>query len=101
MEFKRAFETGKFPEIVVSKVKRKDGSTAFVEVKPVPVVEQDVLVGSMGVIRDITGRMKMEDELKHRLDEVERLNKLMVGRELKMEQFRKEIVRLRDRLRVS
>ncbi len=101
MEFKRAFETGKFPEIVVSKVKRKDGSTAFVEVKPVLVVEQDVLVGSMGVIRDITGRMKMEDELKHRLDEVERLNKLMVGRELKMEQFRKEIVRLRDRLRMS
>lgn len=55
----------------------------------------------MGVIRDITGRMKMEDELKNRLDEVERLNKLMVGRELKMEQFRKEIVRLRQRLRVS
>jgi predicted nucleic acid-binding Zn-ribbon protein len=41
----------------------------------------------------------MENELKQRLDEVERLNKLMVGRELKMEQFRKEIARLRDRVR--
>jgi PAS domain S-box-containing protein len=100
-EFKKAFETGRLPEVVVSKVIRKDGGTAFVEVRPVPVIEQGSLVGSMGVIRDVTERITMEDEIKHRLDEVERLNKLMVGRELKMEGLRKEIVRLREKLRES
>jgi PAS domain S-box-containing protein len=98
-EFKKAFETGRFPEVVVSKVIRKDGGTAFVEVRPVPVIEQGSLVGSIGVIRDVTERITMEDEIKHRLDEVERLNKLMVGRELKMEGLRKEIVRLGEKFR--
>ncbi|MBI5286426.1 MAG: hypothetical protein HY878_02395 [Deltaproteobacteria bacterium] len=37
----------------------------------------------------------MEDELKRKLDEIERINKLMVGRELKMEEMRREIQDLR------
>ncbi|MFQ5586249.1 MAG: PAS domain S-box protein, partial [Thermodesulfobacteriota bacterium] len=39
-------------------------------------------------------RMRINERLKQKLDEVERINKLMVGRELKMEEMRKEIGRL-------
>lgn len=40
-----------------------------------------------------------EEELKQKLDEVERINRLMVGRELKMEEMRKEIKRLQERVK--
>lgn len=38
------------------------------------------------------------EELRIKLDEMERLNKLMVGRELKMEEMRKEIQALKLRI---
>lgn len=50
------------------------------------------------IIRDITARKKMEDELKSRLEQFERLNKLMVGRELRMEELKKEIQSLENSL---
>lgn len=40
---------------------------------------------------DITERKRTEEALKRQLDEVERLNRLMVGRELKMEEMRNKI----------
>ncbi len=51
-----------------------------------------------GVIRDITERRKLEEELEERVVELERFNKIMIGRELKMEELRKEIVGLRLRI---
>jgi hypothetical protein len=39
----------------------------------------------------------MEEELRRRLDEMERIMALMVGRELKMEELRKEIRELREK----
>jgi len=43
-------------------------------------------------------RRRLENELRQRLDKVEKMNKLMVGRELKMEELRKEIKRLKARI---
>lgn len=51
----------------------------------------------MAVIRDISYRKDLEDRLKVKLCEMERLNKLMVGRELKMEELRAEIRTLRSK----
>ncbi len=51
----------------------------------------------MAIIRDDTRRRKLEDELKTRLVEMERLTKLMVGREIKMEELRKEVLELREK----
>lgn len=50
------------------------------------------------VLRDISTRRTLEEELRRRLVEMERLNKLMVGRELKMEELREEIRELRSKL---
>ncbi len=59
-----------------------------------------VLEGDLisGMTIDITERKALEAELKQNLEESERINKLMVGRELKMEDLRKEVHALRSRL---
>lgn len=50
------------------------------------------------LIGEIYMRKKAVEELRIKLDEMERLNKLMVGRELKMEEMRKEIQALKLRI---
>ncbi|MBI5343787.1 MAG: PAS domain S-box protein [Deltaproteobacteria bacterium] len=50
------------------------------------------------VIRDVTSRLALEKDIKDRLLEMERLNRLMVGRELKMEELRQEIRELREKI---
>ncbi|MEI7604412.1 MAG: PAS domain S-box protein [bacterium] len=50
--------------------------------------------GFVGTIEDITERKNAEDELKKRNQELEQLNKLMLGRELKMIDMKKEIEKI-------
>lgn len=52
----------------------------------------------MAIIRDDRVRKSLEEELKTRLDETERFTRLMVGREIKMEELRREIAALREKL---
>lgn len=54
---------------------------------------------AIGIIRDITERKRQGEELKKGIAEMERMNKLMVGRELKMEELREEVRVLRQRLK--
>lgn len=48
---------------------------------------------------DITERKKAEDELRENFDEVERMNRLMVGRELKIVELKEEIISLKARVK--
>lgn len=73
---------------------RKDGLRFPVELS----LSAEKLDGSwkfIGVIRDVTMRRKLENELEQRLAEMERMNRVMVGREIKMEELRREIRGLR------
>lgn len=44
-----------------------------------------------GVIHDITGRKKMESEIKKRINELEKFYKLSIGRELKMKELKDKL----------
>ena len=52
---------------------------------------------AIGIIRDITKRKEIEHALKGKMAELERMNALMVGRELKMIEMKKEIDELRKK----
>ena len=54
---------------------------------------------AIGIVRDITERKRQAEELKTGIAEMERMNKLMVGRELKMEELREEVRALRQRIK--
>lgn len=87
-------------EIVMAEdipVKRKDGSIFYTDVNSSPMT----LNGKkylLGIFRDITDRKKAEKEQKKHLEELENMNKLMVGRELKMIELKKENERLTKQL---
>lgn len=66
------------------------------------VYEEHVYIPENGFIRvyavDATERKRAEKALRREFDEVERLNKLMVGRELKMEEMREKIKEMESRI---
>lgn len=76
---------------------RKDGSTFAKEMSL-----SAARVGGRWVftamIRDISKRKRYEQALRARMDEIGRMNRLMVGRELKMEELRKKIRRLQKEI---
>ncbi len=71
---------------------KKNGSpiNCLMSVKSFP--EQGFIEGT---IIDITDRKKIEQDLREKVLEIEKMNKLMVGRELKMVELKKEIARLK------
>jgi CheY-like chemotaxis protein len=54
-------------------------------------------LGSTIVLRDITDRKKIQAELKNRLEELEKWQRLTIGRELKMIELKKRIKELENR----
>lgn len=56
------------------------------------------LIGLFGISRDITGRHHAEVELRRSLEELERFNRLAVGRELDMVHLKRQVNALAQRL---
>ena len=72
--------------------KRKDGST-FPTMMAVSLLkdEQGKPYGLAGFAQDITERKQAEEKLKKSMDEIERFNRLMVGREGRVIEMKKEV----------
>ena len=64
---------GKVPKPFEVTYHRKDGTTAFGEVRFSLIREKDKLVGIQAIMRDITERKKMEDELRRYSEHLEEL----------------------------
>jgi PAS domain S-box-containing protein len=60
----RAISDINYEELLEIPALRKDGSTVFVQLKHSPVMEGEKVVGTKGVIRDITPRKRTEEALK-------------------------------------
>lgn len=75
----------------------RDGTEFPIELS-ITAVNMNGVWNALGIIRDITARKTEEIEKNRTLDEFERMNRLMVGRELKMEDLRKEVRSLRERV---
>lgn len=54
---------------------------------------------SIGIIRDITVRKKMEKQLKDRIVELERFTTATISREIKMKEMRDKIKELEEKIK--
>lgn len=80
-------------------LKKKDGQPLVVEVMEgsVPMQKDGKIVGVMISCHDITERKRMEEALKKRNQELEQMNELMVGREMKMAEMKKRLAELENK----
>lgn len=91
-------KTGK-PVIVTHIHFDKEGNKFYAEVSAYPVKnEKGWVVQFIHVTRDITERVKLEEELKKKVFDLERFNKLSVGRELEMKKLKARIAELEGKL---
>jgi PAS domain S-box-containing protein/putative nucleotidyltransferase with HDIG domain len=61
--FRRKMQAGRAPEFINSQIVRPDGTRVFIEDKPASKVIAGKVVGSQGVVRDITERKRSEEAL--------------------------------------
>lgn len=71
---------------------RKDGSSFLSDYSVTPIVDKQLgYSGAVVVFRDVTEHRKNQRELQQRMDELERFNRLTLGREDRMIQLKQEI----------
>lgn len=75
--------------------KRKNGQPYFTLMSLRPIYFQDQ-PGWLATVLDIDDQVKTEENLKEKVKELERMNKLMVGRELKMIEL-KALLKMRNK----
>ncbi|HEC86521.1 MAG TPA: PAS domain S-box protein [Thermoplasmatales archaeon] len=80
-------------------IKEKNGVNKYYAVKASPLYDKSKRVlGKLIVIRDITEIKQTENELKEKIEELERYKKVTVGRELKMIELKKQIEEFQRKL---
>lgn len=70
----------------------KNGSTVYLETSGDPVLDPEgKVIAYRGLDKDVTKSKRASDELKKHAEDLEKLNKFMIGRELDMINLKKEI----------
>lgn len=93
---KLALKTGKAQPPYELELKGEKGRVIWVQVNESPLIENGKVVGIVGSLTDITALKKTTHQLEEQKEELEKINQLMVGRELKMVDLKEEIARLRQ-----
>ncbi len=95
----RAF-SGQQPFSIEYRLKRHDGVYAWVFARSVPHFTSDgVFLGYVGSCVDITERKEVEERNKNRIEEMEKMNRIMVERELKMIELKEQIKKLQGHVK--
>ncbi len=89
---RKVLQEGKLLDIPEEPIKTKNKGDRILHTKKIPVLnEKGVPVLLLGISEDITELKKEQEIIRQHQDELERLNKLMIGRELKMADLKKQI----------
>lgn len=72
-------------------IKSKGGSIRTFEVNSRPVHEDGKTTGVQVLLRDVTRRREILDQVARQTEELQRINKFMVGRELKMAELKQRL----------
>jgi PAS domain S-box-containing protein len=75
--------------------KRKDGTLYEEEMTINPIMTKGTITHFVAIKQDITQRNKQKFLLEQHTKELENMNKLMIGRELRMQELKKELEQLR------
>ena len=97
---KEVLATGKPIRNLEVRLIRKDGRKILTEVSTGVIKKEGKIIGLIAMVRDITERKRMEKEEKKRTAELEKFSKMAVGRELKMVELKKEIKKLKEKLKM-
>jgi PAS domain S-box-containing protein len=73
---------------------RKDGSIRIGDIRIGIIKKDGKITGIQAVIRDVTDRKKAEEDARKRTEELERINRLSIGREVRMSELKKRMEKL-------
>ncbi|MBU1963743.1 PAS domain S-box protein [Patescibacteria group bacterium] len=96
--FKEGLVKGKSTPELDLKIRCKNGQIKYIHISASQELENNKVVGFVNIIRDITEKRIAEKALQEKMDELERTNKAMVGREIKMIELKNKIKDLESRL---
>jgi PAS domain S-box-containing protein len=102
---KKSFQKA-FQDVVVNRLVKdlsmrfltKNGKTLYLEGNLVPRVFYDKVITITAFYRDQTEKILTQNEIKEKISELERFNNLVVDREIKMIELKKQIIDLKKRL---
>ncbi|MFZ5906400.1 MAG: PAS domain S-box protein [Nitrospirota bacterium] len=77
---------------------RRDGSIIDILLSSTPLDSNDLSLGITFTVLDISDRKKADEEIQHRVRELEEFYNMAVGRELRMKQLKEEINDLKEEL---
>lgn len=72
----------------------KDGKELFINIIYSPIYEAEEIIEVATTEEDVTERKKAEEEIKNKIEELQKMNSLMIGRELKMIELKEKIKEL-------
>jgi len=99
-EYIEAIQKKGFAKNIEFQGKKKDGALIDVSVtSKAQYGDKDKIKWIDGVIEDVTEKKKAEKELNDNIEELARMNDLMIGRELKMLELKNQIKKLEEQIK--